>query len=224
MVGLGANLFYTRLTGHGRDGPAMAEASVNAWVNDFAEALAVGHAIGEKVVVIAVSTGGSIAAWAATRPEFRDRMAGLVLVSPNFGVRASGAGLLAGPWGLQIARLVAGSERGFEPANDAQRLYWTTRYPIEATLPMAAVVDMAATAPVETIDVPALFIISDEDQVVRPDITRTIADRWGAPHEILAVQASGDPSNHVIAGDALSPSNNGLVSQAITDWVRSLQD
>ncbi|MEX0407014.1 alpha/beta fold hydrolase [Aquibium sp. LZ166] len=221
---LGANLFYTRLTGHGRDGPAMAEASVNAWVNDFAEALAVGHAIGEKVVVIAVSTGGSIAAWAATRPEFRDRMAGLVLVSPNFGVRASGAGLLAGPWGLQIARLVAGSERGFEPANDAQRRYWTTRYPIEATLPMAAVVDMAATAPVETIDVPALFIISDEDQVVRPDITRTIADRWGAPHEILAVQASGDPSNHVIAGDALSPSNNGLVSQAITDWVRSLQD
>lgn len=30
---LGANLFYTRLTGHGQDGAAMATASVNAWVS-----------------------------------------------------------------------------------------------------------------------------------------------------------------------------------------------
>lgn len=221
---LGANLFYTRLTGHGRDGPAMAEASVNAWVNDFAEALAVGHAIGEKVVVIAVSTGGSIATWAATRPEFRDQMAGLVMISPNFGVQASGAGLLAGPWGLQIARLVAGSERGFEPANEAQRRHWTTRYPIEATLPMAAIVDMATSAPVGTIDVPALFIFSDKDQVVRPEVTRAIAERWGAAREILAVETSDDPSNHVIAGDALSPSNNDMVAEAITDWIASLPD
>ncbi len=221
---LGANLFYTRLTGHGRDGAAMAEASVNAWVNDFAEAVAVGHAIGEKVVVIGVSTGASIATWAAAQPEFRDRIAGLVLISPNYGVQATGAGLLAGPWGLQIARLVAGPERGFEPVNEAHGRYWTTRYPIEATLPMAAVVDMAASVQVEDIDVPALFIFSDKDQVVRPDITRAIAGRWGAAHDVLAVEASGDPSNHVIAGDALSPSNTEPVSQAIIDWVGSLPD
>ena len=68
---LGANLFYTRLAGHGRGGPAMADASVNAWVNDVAEALAIGRAIGERVVVIATSTGGSLAAWAARNPRFR---------------------------------------------------------------------------------------------------------------------------------------------------------
>ncbi len=58
---LGANLFYTRLTGHGKDGAAMATASVNAWVNDYAEALAIGRAIGEKVIVIGVSTGAALA-------------------------------------------------------------------------------------------------------------------------------------------------------------------
>ena len=37
---LGANLFYTRLTGHGRTSEAMGEATVNDWLNDAVEALA----------------------------------------------------------------------------------------------------------------------------------------------------------------------------------------
>ena len=65
---LGANLFYTRLTGHGQDGAAMAEGSVNAWINDYAEAIAIGRAIGDKVVVIGTSTGASLATWAASQP------------------------------------------------------------------------------------------------------------------------------------------------------------
>nr|WP_245497472.1 MULTISPECIES: hypothetical protein [unclassified Mesorhizobium] len=49
---LDTNLFYTRLTGHGQGGAAMADGSVNAWINDYAEALAIGRAIGDKVIVI----------------------------------------------------------------------------------------------------------------------------------------------------------------------------
>lgn len=219
---LGANLFYTRLAGHGQDGAAMAGASVNAWVNDFAEALAIGERLGERVVVVATSTGASIASWAATEPGLRERMAGVVLVSPNYGVKAGGAGLLAGPWGLQIARLVAGDERGFEPVNEAQARYWTTRYPIEAVMPMSAVVAMAAEAPVESAAVPALFVFSDADAVVRPDLTRAVAKRWGGPHALVTVDDSGDPSNHVIAGDALSPGTTERLAAAVTDWIRAL--
>lgn len=221
---LSANLFYTRLTGHGRDGAAMATASVGAWVNDFAEALAVAERIGERVVVIATSTGGSLAVWAANQPQFRDRIHGLVLFSPNFGVRAAGAGLLAGPWGLQIAKLVAGEERGFEPLNEMQARLWTTRYPTEALLPMAALVEIAAAAPVEGATVPALYVLSDDDAVVRSDLTRAIAARWGAPHEIVAVTDSGDPSNHVIAGDALSPGTTDRLAKTVTAWISALPD
>ncbi|MVA97438.1 alpha/beta hydrolase [Nitratireductor sp. CAU 1489] len=218
---LGANLFFTRLTGHGRDGPAMAEASVKAWVNDYAEALAVGRRLGERVIVVAVSTGASIAAWAATRPELAKDVSGYVLISPNFGVQAGGAGLLAGPWGLRIAKLVAGDERGFEPHNEAHGRFWTTRYPTEALLPMAATVELAAAAPVEKATAPALFILSDHDKVVRPDITRQIAERWGALHELRTVEHSDDPSHHVIAGDALSPGNNDRFVDWIVEWVRA---
>ena len=37
---LGANLYFSRLAGHGRDRTAMAEATVEAWLADTAEALA----------------------------------------------------------------------------------------------------------------------------------------------------------------------------------------
>ena len=221
---LGANLFYTRLTGHGQDGAAMATATVNAWVNDFAEALAIGERLGERVVVVATSTGASLASWAATEPGWRERMAGLVLVSPNYGVQAAGAGLLAGPWGLQIARLVAGRERGFEPVSESQGRLWTTRYPIEAVLPMSAVVAMAAQAPVERAEVPALFVFSDADQVVRPALTRAVAARWGAPHALVTVDDAGDPSQHVIAGDAVSPGTTDRLAVAVTDWIRALPE
>jgi pimeloyl-ACP methyl ester carboxylesterase len=221
---LGANLFYTRLTGHGQDGPAMATATVHAWVNDLAEALAIGRVIGNKVIVIATSTGGGLATWAAAQPDFMTGVAGLVLISPNYQPRARGAAVLTMPWGGQIAQLVSGRERGFTPANDLQARFWTTRYPTTAVLPMAAMTRLARQAQVENINIPALFIFSEHDAVVYPRVTRDIAAHWGAPHETFMVETTGDPSNHVIAGDAFSPSTTDLLADKITTWIRATVD
>lgn len=40
---LEANLFYTRLTGHGRTGEALLDGSVRAWFNDTVEAFDIGQ-------------------------------------------------------------------------------------------------------------------------------------------------------------------------------------
>lgn len=218
---LGANLFYTRLAGHGRDGAAMGEASVNDWVNDFAEAMAIGRRLGEKVVVVATSTGASLATWAAARPDLSRDLAGMVMISPNYGVQAAGAWVLTKPFGRRIAELVVGRERGFEPDNEEQERFWTTRYPISATVPMQAITELAAATPVERIGVPALFIFSDADTVVQPERTREIAARWGGPAETMIVEGSDDPSSHVIAGDATSPSTTTLVAERIIQWIGS---
>ena len=219
---LGSNLYYSRLAGHGRNGDAMAEATVNDWIQDAAEAIAIGERIGEKVVVVATSTGGTLAALAASEPEFTDRIDGLVLVSPNFKVRASGSGLLTWPFAETIVRLVVGEERSFEPQNAAQGANWTTRYPSKAVLPMAALVKAASALPFEQMQIPILFIFSPDDQVVDQSITAAIAERWGGPADVLEVTSADDPSNHVIAGDILSPSNNEKVAAAIEAFIRGL--
>ncbi|TPK04744.1 alpha/beta hydrolase [Mesorhizobium sp. B2-5-9] len=219
---LDANLFYTRLTGHGQDGAAMTQGSVNAWINDYEEALAIGRAIGDKVIVISTSTGGALAAWAATQPGASEGVAAIAFISPNFGVKASGAEILTMPWGKQIAELVAGKERSFAPRNALHEKFWTTRYPIAATMPMQALTDLAYGAPVEKATIPALFIFSDLDKVVRPDRTREIAARWGVAHELVPIESTGDPDNHVIAGDALSPSTTAFLAQRIAVWIEAV--
>jgi alpha-beta hydrolase superfamily lysophospholipase len=217
---LKANLFLTRLFGHGTTTRPMEDVSVNAWVNDFAEALAIGERLGDKVVIMGTSTGGALTTWAITQPAFRDRIHAVILCSPNYGVQAAGSSLLTWPFARQMARLVMGETRSFEPGNDLQRLYWTTTYTVDALLPMAEVVKLAANAPVEQARVPALLLISSGDQVVRSDIARRVAQRWGAPHTLVEVQNVEDPSRHVLAGAAMSPSTTEPVAKLATEWLR----
>lgn len=219
---LGANLFFTRLTGHGRTGRAMLDGSVHAWVNDLAEALAIGRRLGDRVVIIATSTGATLATWAATQPELMQNVAGLVQISPNYGVQAPGSELLTLPWASKLVPLLAGEQRSFPTENAMHEKYWTSSYPTLATLPMGALLKLANSVDPGEISVPSLFVFSPDDQVVRPDLTAGIAARWGAPHRIVEVEKSGDRNNHVIAGDALSPETTHRLANEIIAWIRTL--
>ena len=216
---LGANLFYTRLAGHGQDGAALGAGTASEWVEDFAEALAIGRAIGERVVIMATSTGGGLAVWAATRPDLMENVAAMVLISPNLRIQDSGSSLLTGPWGREIAELVAGAERHIEPVNEMHGRFWTLTYPTGVVAEVAAIAQLGREAPVGQAKVPALFIISDADPVVDPKVTREIAARWGGPHQLEAVTGEGD--NHVLAGDARSPGRTRHLADQTVAFIRA---
>jgi alpha-beta hydrolase superfamily lysophospholipase len=219
--GLGANLLFWRLAGHGRDGDAMAEPRAGDWIEDMAQALAVARLLGDRVTVIATSTGGTLAAIAATLPETRGAFDGLVLVSPNFQVAVPAARILTWPAVRHWGPLVAGAERSFAPLNEAHGRYWTTRYPTVATVPMGALVAHARDLDYSAVEVPTLFVFADADRVVSAAVTREVAARWGGD-VTLGPQVPGpgdDPFAHVIAGDILSPSLTPGVSALILDWI-----
>lgn len=221
---LGANLVYTRLTGHGRDGEALAKATVADWMHDLAEGLAAARAVGERVVVLSTSTGGTLAAAAAMDAELSKDVAAMIFVSPNFGVNDPAAPLLTLPGARWWVPLVAGPTRSFAPDSDAQAAFWTTSYPTVSLLPMAALVKAVAGLDFSQARVPALFWISPEDQVVRADITVDVADRWGGVSEVHTV-ATGegiDPSGHVIAGAIMSPAGTDPAMEGMVQWLRSL--
>lgn len=218
---LGANLFLTRLAGHGADGPALGQARAMDWMADMAEALEVGRALGERVLVIATSTGGALAALAAAEPGGQDRVAGYVLVSPNFGLQATGAHLLTLPFARWWAPIVLGPERSWTPVSVAQAAGWTTRYPTEALAAMAAVAEAAALTVYEGVTAPALFLISDADRVVDPAAAREVAGRWGAGATVVALTPGprDDVDAHVLAGEILSPELSPVARAAVLNWV-----
>lgn len=221
---LGANLFLTRLAGHGRGSAAMAQPSVNEWMIDMAEALAIGRLLGEKVVVIGTSTGGTLAVLAAFDEVLKQDLAGLVLVSPNFGVNSVLAPMLTMPFARQILPILVGKERGFEPVNAANETFWTTKYPTVSVLPMGALVRAAVRLPFETAEVPALIFVGPTDQVVDPAKTRAIAAKWGAAHELFEVVLGpkDDTYGHVLAGDILSPGGTELAVAKMAAWIGGL--
>ena len=223
---LGANLHFARLTGHGRDGRAMATGSANAWLNDTAEALAVGRRIGERVILMSTSTGGTLGTWAAENPKLMEGVAGHVMISPNYEVAAGGAGMLTMPWGRTLVPMIAGAQRSFEAMNDEHGRWWTTQYPTVALIPMQATVERAAAVAVEDIAQPALFVFHPDDTVVKASATEAVAARWGAntgaKASVHRVTSSQDPNNHVIAGRILSPANTEPLAAVIVDWVRAL--
>ncbi|KAB0682040.1 alpha/beta hydrolase [Aureimonas leprariae] len=219
---LGANLFLTRLSGHGRNGAAMAEASVNDWWNDLAEALAIGRRLGERVVVIGNSTGGTLAVLGASDPELMRDVAGLVLLSPNFGPKDRRSFVLDLPFAREFGPRLFGPEWGATSGDPRIAAVWTERYPTVALLTMGALVRAARTSDIGRIALPALFLFNPNDKVVDPAKTRALIDRWPARKDVVEVPDTTDPNGHILAGDLVSPGTTEALANRIAEWVQAL--
>ncbi len=215
---LQANLFETRLTGHGLRSNRLAGVSAEDWLDDAAEALAIGQKIGKRTLLIGTSTGATLAL------AMRKRLAAggvdaLILLSPNFAPADPSADILTWPGGPLLARAVVGNERHWTAANDLQERYWTTRYPLAAAVEVMRLVKAVRSDLPMQLEQPLLTLLSPQDDVIDIQQARAALERITAPaNETIDIDAQG-ANGHVFAGDILSPVNNDLVVQLIADFV-----
>ncbi|ABD54020.1 alpha/beta hydrolase [Jannaschia sp. CCS1] len=220
---LGANLIFARLPGHGRSGAAMAEPRAGDWLDEVDVMLSLARDIGDRVVIMGTSTGGTLASWAASDPDMARDVAALVLISPNYQVANPAGALVEWPAARLWVPWIAGAERRFEPLNEGQETYWTTTYPTVATVTLGTLLREARARDYSGVRIPALFVFSDMDQVISAPAVREFAGAWGGEATLIPVavsEAGGDPSNHVIAGDILSPALTDRVAEDVTEWLR----
>jgi len=219
---LGANLYLTRLTGHGRDGPAMGEATLAAWQEDVAEALDVAAELGEKVIIMGCSTGCTLATLALAKGA--DAQA-VIHISPNFGLAHRVAQWLLDAPGARIwGQFIAGHQRSFPVISDSHAAYWTTTYPTKAVHVMADAVRAARKADLAQINTPALFCYNPADQVVSARATRAAMAQWGGPTAEVVLQqtAEDDKMGHVMAGNVFSPGQTAPLAQRIMAWLTNV--
>jgi esterase/lipase len=217
---LNANLFESRLAGHGRETERLESVTAEAWLEDGLEALAIGAAIGRKVVLLGTSTGATLALALADHELFQ-AVDSLILLSPNLGFDDPAADWLTRPYGPLLARATIGEFREFEPANDDQARYWTTRYPTAALIEMLRLVQLA-DANLDVASVPrALLVYSSKDIVVSPtkylDAFRRLPATSKERYEVIE---TSDPAFHVLTGDILSPVSVTPTVDRIVAFVR----
>ena len=220
---LGANLFYTRFTGHGRSGQALGEATANDWLNDTIEAVEIGKRLGDKVIVIGTSTGGTLATWHALQGDNEEALA-YVLLSPNFGLKDPTGEILGWPWAEQLVPLIVGAEYQWEPLNPKHAYYWTEKYPSKALIVMMSVIKFVRESSLESIKKPVLVIYSPNDKVVNAQATEKIFPRFGSPiKQIVARPKSENPEHHVLAGDILAPGDTQAIASIIVEFIEQVQ-
>jgi len=216
---LEANLFETRLKGHGHEREPLVGTRAEDWLTDAAEALSVASRLGEKVVVIGTSTGATLAAAMLSHPAMQP-VDTIVMLSPNFAPRDPAAAWLTRPAGPLIARLFAGESRSWVPHNEAQGRYWSTTYPMDSAVEMMRLVELANRQWPARISQRLLLFYSRDDTVVSPEAALAAFEAIEAPLKGgIEIENPGDPSHHVLAGDILSAGMTRRIANDIVEFI-----
>ncbi len=219
----GFNLYLSRLSDHGIDTTEpMVNLTVDRYWESALEALAVGRQIGKKVILMATSTGGTLALrLAAEYPEIHS----LILLSPNIEINDPNAWLLNNPWGLQIAKMVTGGP--YIDSRDQRplyRQYWTYHYRLEAAVALQELIETSMTSEVfNKVKQPVLMLYYykdaiHQDSVVKVSAMHEMFSQLGTPIALKRARAIPSAGDHVI-GSYIRSQDLEAVEKEATDYL-----
>lgn len=222
----GCNLYLARLADHGIDTTeALVNFTADRWWASAKEALAIGKQIGNKVIIMSTSTGGTMAL--ALAAQYPDDVHALINLSPNVALRDGAAFILNDPWGLQIARMVIGGKYRESTQEGDEALYWNGKYRVEALVQMEEMLESKMTkATFEKIKQPCLtlYYYEDEDHQdpqVSVEAILKMMDQLGTPPAMKRAVAMPDAGAHVLGSSLVSKDVEGVYKQ-IEDFSKNV--
>ena len=140
----GCNLYLSRLKGHGLivEDP-MLDLDASQWMQSALDAIEVGKAIGEKVILVSCSTGSTLGLY--LEAKYPGLVAAHIMFSPNIDIYDPRSFILDGPWGLHLSRKIAGGLNYSWLATSTAQQYWYTNYRIEGLVTLKSMIDATMT-------------------------------------------------------------------------------
>lgn len=199
----GANLYLARLSAHGIDtsDALLSMTATNLW-ESAKEAYAIGKQLGDKVILMGTSTGGTLALMlAASYPE----IAGLILLSPNIAINDPNAWITNNPWGLQIARLVKGGKMNIIPnKTEEYKQYWNATYRLEAVTELQELLETSMTKETfKKVKQPMLVLYyykneKEQDPVVKVSAMKAMFEEVSTPEALKKMVPIPNAGSHVL--------------------------
>jgi len=215
----GCNLYLSRLAEHGID---TADQLVNLTADNYWEsakqALAIGKQLGNKIILMGTSTGGTLALQLAA--TFPNDVSGLVLLSPNIAINDPNAWILNNHWGLQIARLVKHSDYNTsEDDRPIYKQYWNKPYRLEAAVSLEELLETTMNKETyEKVKQPTLLLYyykddQHQDDVVKVSSMLSMYDELGTPADLKRKVAMPNTGNHVLGSPIKSHDVQGVQNE-----------
>lgn len=214
----GCNLYLARLAEHGIDTTEeLMNLTAEKYWESVKQAYAIGKQLGHKVIIMGTSTGGTNALQlAANYPE----IASLILLSPNIAIKDPNAWLANNPWGLQIARIVKGSNYNTtKDQRDIYKKYWNSHYRLEAIVNLQEYLE--TTMKKETfakVKQPVLLLYYYKDDVHQDSVVQVSAmlkmyDELGTKAEEKRKRAMQNTGDHVLGSYVKSNDYQGVETE-----------
>ena len=197
------NLYLSRLVEQGIESDsAFKSMTAENLLASAREAVAIGKALGERVIIVGTSTGGALGlAIAAENPD----IAGLILYSPIIAPRDNQLYVLNQPWGVQAMEQVVGSNHVIEERTGRTKQYWSRYYHINGYVALAVLVDeLMREDTFEKVQCPVFLAYyykneEEQDNVVSVPAMLTMYEELGTPADQKRKVAYPEAGNHVIA-------------------------
>lgn len=205
----GCNLYLARLADHGIDTTEnLFYFTPDRWWESSKQALAIGKAIGEKVIIMSTSTGGTVALMLAA--QYPEDVFALINMSPNVAINDPNAWLANDPWGLQIARLVIGGKERVVSTDTVTGKYWNNQYRLESVVQLEELIEAAMTKETfRKVHCPVLNLYyykneQEQDHSVKVSAILEMNKQLAAPDSMKEAIAIPGAGNHVLASHLVS--------------------
>ncbi len=224
-----ANLYLSRLAKHGIENgdSTMINLTADNYEASAEKALEIAKKLGDEVVVIGTSAGGTLTLYLASmHPEIK----AIILYSPCVKLFDGTALFLNKPWGLQIARLVSGgSMKKLAAESQTHANYWQLNYRIEALVALQNLVSNTMKPEVfSKIKCPVFLGYyykneTEQDNTVSIPAMLKMYGELGTPAKLKQKKAFPEAGAHVIASYIRSKDWQGVERETdrfLTDIVK----
>ncbi|MEJ6681744.1 MAG: alpha/beta hydrolase [Flavobacteriales bacterium] len=205
----GMNIYIPRLAHHGlNSNEPLLEFSGVDFINSTYEAIKLAELLGEKVIVMSCSTGGTASLYSIAYSDVN--VHSQIMYSPNISLSDPKASLLTMPWGLQIARLVKGSHYNIWELPDDAVKYWYGKYRLEAVVELQNMLETSMTPTTfSKISVPTFISYyyeddENQDEVVSVEAIKGMINQLSVPKEFLIECAFTTVNAHALQSEYFS--------------------
>lgn len=198
----GINTYIPRLYGHGLDSPSnLLDMTPDKLINSAKEALNIARQLGDKVIIMSTSTGGTLSLLlAAENPDIFAQ----ILFAPNIQIKDDNSKILTYPWGLNLGKMIAGETIVYDDDAETQK-YWQSSYRIEGVVYLQSLVENTMTESVfEKVKQP-LFLgyyyknETENDPTVKVSAMLEMFEQISTPTELKREHAFPEVGVHPLA-------------------------